>query len=1018
MKYKILDTFSVRTPFNPLETYQKYLVSEDTKEETLNLFEKDWIKEAIQVSSYSLYSSLVEEKGDPQKLRIGFQNYLSRMSTRTTPFGFLAGVGLGTFSDESRENKITYQKSIRPDTEWLFEVIKKIENYNRGRLYLSWNTGTTLLASKYCNEWNTCLMNEERKVRGASSQSYINNTNAVKIIEENSQEFISTLELIKILRKAYPQVNEDVFTSFIDELANKEFLISDVRGTPLCHDKFGELLKVIDERKYEMPDNYLATLKKLKQDLHDYNHTDFGKGIELYNEIISDMKKIVVSDNYIHADMFTDDRVHLKNNVKKDLVDFVGFLSTMAGTNLFQEMKVWEDRFIERYSFTEQLLLDVINPIKGIGLPIGRRETDNFGGIDDFQKELIFNVQQCINNSEDSIELAKFSSYLDKKVKSHPMDSQELELALFILKNLDQKVQYVVSPVGGENAIGSILGRFARNFEDQHEAMDRLDDENDYDGVEIIFYPQVSRLANILNTSTKHKYILEFGSKTQLEGLEILKLSDIVVNVLQEGIYFKNKKTSRRLKFFSTNALRNDLTPPLVQFLLNCRIYKQPNLFSLFYKLSYLSNSFAIIPRIVYKNIIVKEKQWSLNSTKLKNLGEKEFIEEFSSYAKTFKMDRFVFLQEFDKRVLIDIENKDNQKFIYNSFKKNNNITFLENLFSNARMLVENNRGQPLISEYIFSFKSVNENFNNQIKKRSFQPILKIPSEFTPFQEYIYLKIYTAEIFEEELITQYIIPFAEKSMANGDLERFFYIRYHDGQSHLRIRFKLIQANEINNKFLTRLIETLEAIKVKGYTSNIQYDTFIPETKRYGGELVYNEIEHFFYLNSKVTAQLLNLYKLGKGSIKKTEIAIIAICKLLLDTNMGWEKAIKLIEKNTIKNRFKKEFREEKQKFMDLLLNKDRDYYRELYLILEQQSECLQKMWISINENEEKLPTSKEDIIGSLLHMFCNRFFGADREKELYVLNISSKTLYAVYMFQKATKSDKIVQGLKESEKDE
>ena len=1015
MKYEILDTFSVRAPFYSFASYKEYLTNVDTKKEILNWFEHDWFKEAIQVSSYSLYSSLVEKKGDPQKLRIGLQNYLSRMSTRTTPFGFLAGVGLGTFTEtEADENKIRYQKSIRPDTEWLFKVIKKIEDYNRGRLYLAWNAGTTVLASKCLNEWNTCLMNEEREEKRIKLQSYINNTTAVKIVKEKSENFICTKELVNILQKEYPKVKEEIFVSFINELVNKEFLISDVRGTPLCHDKLGEMLKVINERNYGLPDELLLGLKQIELDIYNYNRTDFGQGIALYDVIISNMKRIAESNNYIHAEMFTKDKICLTKDAKKDLMGFVDLLSTMADENLFQAMKVWEDRFIERYSYTEQLLLDVIDPIKGMGLPLMGKEVAR--GIDDFQKELIFNIQKTFGDPESTIELENFNSYSGKIGSTRAVDAQELDLAFYIFKNIDQELQYIVSPVVGEKTVGSIVSRFMRNFEEQKEAINVVSDEDDYDGVEIVFYPQVSRLSNIQGTTTKHKYALEFGSKTQLENLEMLKLSDIIINVLPEGIYFKHKNTNRRLKFFLTNALRSDFAPPVAQFLENCRIYKRSNLFSIISKLSYISNSFAMVPRITYKNIIVKEKQWSLPSAKFKKLKEKEFIEEFISFAETFKMDRFIFLQEFDKRVLIDITNEDNQRFIYSSFRKNNTITFLENLFSDANMLVKNNKGESLISEYIFSFKSSNENFNNRIKKISFQPITKIPPLFIPLQQYIYLKIYTVEIFEEEIITKYLVPFGEKSVIDGFIERFYYIRYHDGQSHLRIRFKLLQDGESNNKCLTQLNGVLEEIKAIGYSSKIQYDTYIPEIKRYGGELIYDEIEHFFYLNSKVTAELLNIYKLSHGKIEKTEIGIIAVCKLLLDTNMGWKQAIELIEKNTIKNHFKKEFRQEKQRFMDLLLNKNRDYYREVNLILEQQSKCLQRIWAKINKHEKNLPTLKEDIIGSLLHMFCIRFFGVDREKEVYVSNISSKTLYAVYMFQKSIASGGRNQESKENGK--
>lgn len=104
MKYKCHDIFVVRSPLLPKKYFEK--LSSNGTETIFDLCQskdKNIIEEALKVSSESLCNSLKEMPEDAKKrrnLKHSLVKYITRMSTRPTPYGLFAGVGLGTFGEK------------------------------------------------------------------------------------------------------------------------------------------------------------------------------------------------------------------------------------------------------------------------------------------------------------------------------------------------------------------------------------------------------------------------------------------------------------------------------------------------------------------------------------------------------------------------------------------------------------------------------------------------------------------------------------------------------------------------------------------------------------------------------------------------------------------------------------------------------------------------------------------------------------------------------------------------------
>ncbi|WP_314063794.1 thiopeptide-type bacteriocin biosynthesis protein [uncultured Vagococcus sp.] len=990
-EYNMLDFFFTRSPVLPISNYLKWLEEDNSDEDLLSFFNSRLdVQEIIQTSSYDLFDSLKNGSRDIEKVKISLKNYISRMSARTTPYGLLSNISYGNFKKEKNNKSIAeIEKRARVDMEWICPIFKMIEKDNFDKLTVKWNSYTLELGEKYINEWNTCFIQNENKI---GDKSVINCTNAVKLIKDNSLEFIRVEDLKNILKSTYPDVKQSVFSDFLKDLLEKEFLLSNIRSGPLVSDYLTELLATIAEFKYNQNDELINKLEKVAILINQYNETSIGTGIEIYDQIIKLMSSIYSSKNYIRIDSFKKNTMYLSTSDKAKLLDLVSFLKCNSDFYYFPNIENWGGEYIERYSNTEQLLADVINENTGIGLP--RFDAQNILNNTDisFEKELLYNIQ-CLSEMSE-IDISDFNSLKMKSINNNYIDDDRIELSMFVQEK-NRKKTFSMSPMLGNNNLGSTIGRFLYQVEESDDSYFSSLESNDlYDSVEITYYPQIDRICNIINTKSNKKYVMEFGcSDRNISNKRRLSISEIIINVTPKGIYFKHKETNRRLVFFATHSTRIDFAPPVIQFLLNSKYYQRKNTFTLLNKIQSSMQKLTILPRITYKDIVLSEKKWVLPPHEFENLNEDSFIRRFLDFSKEMNIEQFIFIQEFDNRILINIMDYNTQKYIYKSYQKNPNLQLVENILYN-----DVSDEEVFLSECVFYFNYSNKDFTDISNRYSFEPIKKIKERFLPFDNYVYLKIYTTKILEDYLINKKLSPFLKKMLEDKNIDQFFFIRYEDPKPHIRLRFKYSTKVNISANIVTDLTKYLEDNHI---TSTVIIDTYIPEISRYGGEKIFSKMEYLFFLNSMVVLEL-NKYR-EERNIDKDSLAIIAISRLILDTEMPDEEILSFIERLGNRKKHKKEFRAKRHEYMNLLINEKDISNLEINKILDSQKKILKDIWISLEKNEPYVTNDKTNVLMSIIHMFCNRYYGVDRDKETFIQNMVSKTIHNVFSYENAKK---------------
>ncbi|PWN60174.1 lantibiotic dehydratase [Chryseobacterium oncorhynchi] len=251
---------------------------------------------------------------------------------------------------------------------------------------------------------------------------------------------------------------------------------------------------------------------------------------------------------------------------------------------------------------------------------------------------------------------------------------------------------------------------------------------------------------------------------------------------------------------------------------------------------------------------------------------------------------------------------------------------------------------------------------------------MNVTREFIPGSEWLYIKIYTGIKTADIILEEAVKPLLQNFQKEKLIKKWFFIRYNDPKSHLRVRFELSDSSHFN-KIFTLINEYLKEYIDSGEISGIILDTYQREIERYGKDT----IEQAEFLFCKSSSNILNEY-LHFDDEDKIIISLFYIDTLL--ECVGLESFMKLDWVKTVNLAFKNEFNADKK------LNSQLDKkYRSFIL---KYSEFLQSddyiafrknIITEVRESEKELKYIMEFHQGSvhgffqsIFHMHINRMF--------------------------------------------
>ncbi|RSM76046.1 hypothetical protein DMH04_36685 [Kibdelosporangium aridum] len=530
--YRPLDWLMVRAPLLPIE---RCLAPASLDHR---------VRRALAVGAGDLWRA-VERQPPSDRARRKLQRYLIRMSTRPTPFGLFAGVGLAGWGERT-DLAIGDDPAVirtRPDVGWLLDFVSTVERRPAVR------AGLRTFANPAAFEHSgRIFLSEHAPIGGEETgrQVSIRATGVVREALELARNPLPYKDLVTRLMASTgaPQAKVE---RLAEQLWEQTLLLTDLRP-PLT---IAEPARYVVDRLADIPAaaDDTAALSDLLDLLKEWDQLDAEQGVAVYPKLLARARALHES-----KDLFqTDATLPLTGNqvsrvVGDEAAKAAGLLSKLtkypAGLT---SMRAYRDKFTGRYGHDREVpLLELLDREAGLGLPeppAEDRNPERDGILTRLALDAIRDRRQVVDLDEQTID--------DLAIDRTAPELPSLDLSVFVLASSPEAVdagdfQMMVGPNFGASAAGRVLGRFSDLLGDQ--ARTALRSVADAEAAvrpgrvwaEVNYLPRKGRLGNVATRALIRDHELSIADNRLLLDLadpdQLKQLPDKGLIVLQEAL--------------------------------------------------------------------------------------------------------------------------------------------------------------------------------------------------------------------------------------------------------------------------------------------------------------------------------------------------------------------------------------------------------------------------------------------------------------------------------------------------
>ncbi|MGT2784958.1 lantibiotic dehydratase [Streptococcus merionis] len=980
--YNIFPRGMIRIPLQKQEFYNKGY------EELIN--DKVFMEQLL-VASPSLYNSVINidkcNEKKKQNVKVSLKSYAKRAAFRTTPFGIFTAINVVDLTNENNSNvqKISFAKKAAPDYLWVYSLVKSYEIKNIEKLDFKINTAAFIQGDRYVLPFTVNEFEEDRNISLLKPVQIL--------IEKCQKDYVSYEALINILKNSYPEVALEVLTSFIYNLVENDFLISDLRP-PICNiNSLDYLLSKLEKGKL------INDLHNLKNMIEDYNDLKIGEGSNLLLRIFDVMKNIHKYDNggnYLKVDSlakFDGDFDILSEKSSETIKQFAGMFVKLNASvkrrggrkNSFEEYQL---KFIGKYGENCAIpFVEVINKDIGIGFP--EYYKDESGE----EIELSDPIMQMFEKKyEDALLNGSGIEFSSRDLDDFEIDQnnslESFELN-FNIKKLNNDVKLYLGANIGSGQAGRSFGRFYTLSERLRTTIKKLNQQNCMN-VELSFVPKQIRIANVMQNYSDESFNTSFFT-TSWDSTNEIRLEDIYIRYSEGKFHFTTRDGENELKFTMNNMLNSDSQSKVLRLLVDISEFEYGLSHWSLFPWDILAQERVYIPEISFEGITIATAQWNLSVMREQLLTQNKFTDKkviFDNFRKTYKVPKDSILKYADNELRLDLSMDDDLEILFKNIKKYALVS-----------LREIEKGESIFKEYLGNYNAeivvpIIKNLNKKVSRET-KVIFKneIKKTYLPFCDWLFLKLYGPKERQNELLSYWNHFFANRVPENCNQTKMFYMRYNDINDHVRIR---VNCNSIENNFslyLSVVHDLLPQLIENGIISDIEVSSYKPEVNRYGGPDLISYAEEIFCKESILLMNNTIEFSDNERLICATYLVLHYLNYFFKDkeTRLSF-----LFENYT--GKYKKEFK-------NLPIDLPIEYMKSLngvasaldkYDFFQEMDKYLASYMEEYNQfgSSNTIYNTKFNLVGSFLHLSMNRLNGIDREFEEKVYCFAYYTLNA------------------------
>nr|WP_295933711.1 lantibiotic dehydratase [uncultured Dyadobacter sp.] len=514
-----------------------------------------------------------------------------------------------------------------------------------------------------------------------------------------------------------------------------------------------------------------------------------------------------------------------------------------------------------------------------------------------------------------------------------------------------------------------LMARFADADDDLRQVLRKMVEREQAEHPSVIFAEITYSPSGLQGSVTRRPQLNDYQLCYLTSGESTsIPLEDIMLAVKGSQIVLYSQKLKARILPRLNSAHNFTQGPALYRFLCSVACQQAPQMFWDGASTSH----YPFFPRVQYGRVIISKARWNVSSCWLPEAAKADQanLNWWKKARKLLGIPRFVSLGENDAQLLIDGDCPVAVAILADALRKKKLLSLTEVPGSPGRgLLSTKNKGYrnevviPVLSGPQFPQEQDHPRTTDQTKR------------FMGSEDgWLFVKIYGSENFLHQLLTSKLIPFVIKLQMKGLLQKWFFIRYKDPDTHIRLRIYSPGMQAFEPKITNSLNALLEAELASGAVHRLQSQLYERETARY--QLMdYAQVETLFFIDSQAVAGLLRSQPLGLAPELRWLTAMLAADQTLdafghsLDSKFRF---VSLVCQDTGSLRVDHLYRQHKSVLIKLMQHPEQHLpLADTFLALSDRKALIQTQ-LSVLEG---FNTNKSiPFIADLIHLFCNRYF--------------------------------------------
>lgn len=798
---------------------------------------------------------------DPDSIRrvaLSLLRYRLRAAYRATPFGLFAGVAPARLGDPDQARVLAgcnHRVQITAPAAWLDALTDRLEADRQVRQQL------TVVANALATESGGAVALALRP--GVSSPAHVSvrTTGPIRAVMNTTRRPVFVADLVKRLCAAYPATSPTTVDHIVSGLLREQLLVSNLRAPMTADDPIAHLITQLEWIDAVPAAALLAQLREIVVLVDQARSDPFAPDAQERRTAAAEAmhrahplgKQLPVLGLTLRLDW----DVTLPAEVGREVEAAAAALVRLAPQSGRSPWSAWHQAFLERYGPHAQVpLLDVLDEERGLGLPAGYPDKD----MSPFPRALTRRDRALLRLAQGAAITGQQEVVLDDadvdrlselKLSAAVRPGTELTIRVHAA-GMEQiaRGEFTLSLISASRAPGTMTGRFLAmlGLDEQRAVRDAPTAVATALPTQISAAPLTTLLRELARAPRLLAASLPLAELPEVTDKTAIAAANTAVSADAQRLYLVDQPTGRVLEPRELNAIGIARTDPIPRFLAEL-----PHALSVACAPFDWGAAEALpfLPAIRCRRTLLSPARWRLAAADLPaaDAAWSVWDEAFLAWAQSRRLPELVHAGQDDQVLLLDLAELSHRVLLRDQLKRAETKVIMLRAAPHDPTpgWLPDHAHELVVTLYSTAAPAAVPTWPAKAGGRH-------SGHLPGCDDRISMHLYARATQQTAILTGHL---PELFAALPDGARLWFLRYRDPspnpRPHLRIR---IYAPGAGQAAMTAAARWGEKVRDAGLSGRVTWETYYPETARFGGPNALDFAEALFAADSTVAVALL------------------------------------------------------------------------------------------------------------------------------------------------------------------